>query len=151
MVKNYGILVSFGIFFLICLVFFTEINTSVAGENSVILFKSGSKAELVKDAEAAVTSGDDEEKEKPRRPDSQEVMDADEEKAKEAMIDQPKMTNVFSWQHLRYTVNVGGEQRLLLDGVSGYVAPGKLTALMGESGAGKVSGTSLSLLGVPSY
>ena len=149
--KNYGILVSFGIFFLICLIFFTEINTSVAGENSVILFKSGSKAELVKDAEAAVTSGDDEEKEKPRRPDSQEVVDTDEEKAKEAMIDQPKMTSVFSWQHLRYTVNVGGEQRLLLDGVSGYVAPGKLTALMGESGAGKVSGTSLSLLGMLSY
>jgi len=147
-VKNYGILVAFGIFFLICLVFFTEINTGVADENSVILFKRGSKAELVKNAEAAVTSGDDEEKEKPRRPDSQET---DEEKAKEAMIDQPKMTNVFSWQHLRYTVNVGGEQRVLLDGVSGYVAPGKLTALMGESGAGKVSGASLSFWGVLSY
>lgn len=137
--RNYGILVAFGIFFLVCLVFFTEINTAVASESSVILFKRGSKAELVKDAEAAVTSGDDEEKEKPRRPDSQEVMEADEEKAKEAMIDQPKMTNVFSWQHLRYTVNVGGEQRVLLDGVSGYVAPGKLTALMGESGAGKTT------------
>jgi ATP-binding cassette subfamily G (WHITE) protein 2 (SNQ2) len=149
-VKNYGILVSFGIFFLICLVLFTEINTGVAGESSVILFKHGSKAELVKDAEAAVTSGDDEEKEKPRRPDSQEVMDID-EKAKEAMTDQPKMTNVFSWQHLRYTVNVGGERRVLLNDVSGYVAPGKLTALMGESGAGKVSGASLSFLCVLSY
>lgn len=31
-----------------------------------------------------------------------------------------------------------GTQRRLLDDVSGFVAPGKLTALMGESGAGKV-------------
>ena len=29
--------------------------------------------------------------------------------------------------------------RKLLDNISGFVAPGKLTALMGESGAGKVS------------
>lgn len=51
----------------------------------------------------------------------------------------PAMTDVFSWQHLEYTVTMpDGTQRRLLDDVSGYVAPGKLTALMGESGAGKV-------------
>jgi len=33
----------------------------------------------------------------------------------------------------------GGERRRLLDNISGYVAPGKLTALMGESGAGKTT------------
>lgn len=50
------------------------------------------------------------------------------------------MTDVFSWQNLQYTVPVSGEDdRKLLDNVSGYVAPGKLTALMGESGAGKTT------------
>lgn len=45
------------------------------------------------------------------------------------------MTDVFSWQHVQYVVPVGGGQhKRLLDDVSGYVAPGKLTALMGESG-----------------
>jgi ABC-type multidrug transport system ATPase subunit len=33
---------------------------------------------------------------------------------------------------------LGGERRLLLNDILGFVAPGKLTALMGESGAGKV-------------
>lgn len=52
---------------------------------------------------------------------------------------QPPMTDIFSWQHVDYTVHAGSESRKLLDDVSGYVAPGKLTALMGESGAGKTT------------
>jgi ATP-binding cassette, subfamily G (WHITE), member 2, SNQ2 len=55
-------------------------------------------------------------------------------------ISVPMMSDVFTWRHLEYDVSVGkGEIRRLLDDISGYVAPGKLTALMGESGAGKVS------------
>lgn len=51
----------------------------------------------------------------------------------------PPMMDVFSWQHLNYTIaTAGGEHRQLLHDVTGYVVPGKLTALMGESGAGKV-------------
>lgn len=49
------------------------------------------------------------------------------------------MTDTFSWEGLNYKVPIsdGGERKLLND-ISGYVVPGKLTALMGESGAGKV-------------
>jgi len=55
-------------------------------------------------------------------------------------LEKPSATDIFTWRHLEYTVPIsGGEQRRLLDDVSGYVAPGKLTALMGESGAGKVT------------
>lgn len=50
------------------------------------------------------------------------------------------MSDIFSWQHLEYTVPLsGGGTRKLLDDVSGYVAPGKLTALVGASGAGKTT------------
>ena len=50
------------------------------------------------------------------------------------------MSDIFSWQHLNYTVPLsGGGTRKLLDDVSGYVAPGKLTALVGASGAGKTT------------
>lgn len=48
--------------------------------------------------------------------------------------------DVFSFSHVNYTIETpDGQHKQLLDDVSGYVSPGKLTALMGESGAGKVS------------
>lgn len=56
------------------------------------------------------------------------------------------MTDIFSWQHLTYTVplphpdkETGARHKRLLNRIDGYVAPGKLTALMGESGAGKTT------------
>ena len=63
-------------------------------------------------------------------------------KAEKALAAAEKMTNTFSWEGLSYTVPIsGGSERRLLNDVSGYVVPGKLTALMGESGAGKVRAT----------
>lgn len=64
----------------------------------------------------------------------------DEKKKEQALKDAPKMTNTFSWQHVNYVISTGrgGKTRKLLDDISGFVSPGKLTALMGESGAGKV-------------
>ena len=65
---------------------------------------------------------------------------SDTKQTEQALAAQPKMCDIFSWQDIEYTVTLPhGEQRRLLDAVSGYVVPGKLTALMGESGAGKVS------------
>lgn len=43
----------------------------------------------------------------------------------------------FVWRHINYTVPHEGKEKLLLDDVSGYCAPGSLTALVGVSGAGK--------------
>ncbi|WFD27171.1 hypothetical protein MNAN1_002167 [Malassezia nana] len=47
--------------------------------------------------------------------------------------------SVFSWNNITYDVLIKGKTRRLLNYVSGYVAPGKMTALMGESGAGKTT------------
>ena len=47
--------------------------------------------------------------------------------------------SVFSWDNITYDVLIKGKPRRLLNKVSGYVAPGKMTALMGESGAGKTT------------
>lgn len=45
----------------------------------------------------------------------------------------------FTFENVNYFVKVGGEERQLLRGVSGYARPGQLTALMGASGAGKTT------------
>jgi ATP-binding cassette subfamily G (WHITE) protein 2 (SNQ2) len=139
--QNFGIIIAFGVGFLICLLTLTEINTGHTGEASATLFKAGSKTPVIKEAEAAI--GGDEEKGRTNSSPSisiegREGAVQEGSKAKQAIREQPKMLNTFSWQHISYVVSVSGDKRQLLDDVSGYVAPGKLTALMGESGAGKV-------------
>ncbi|KAL2855567.1 ABC-2 type transporter-domain-containing protein [Aspergillus pseudodeflectus] len=46
-------------------------------------------------------------------------------------------SSTFTWDNLELFVQVGKENRKLLDSVSGYCNPGSLTALVGASGAGK--------------
>ncbi|RBR24283.1 uncharacterized protein FIESC28_02773 [Fusarium coffeatum] len=47
--------------------------------------------------------------------------------------------SIFTWRNLTYTVKTSDGDRVLLDGVQGYVKPGMLGALMGASGAGKTT------------
>lgn len=48
-----------------------------------------------------------------------------------------KSGSTFTWKDLNYTVPHKAGDKHLLNGVSGYCEPGKLTALVGTSGAGK--------------
>ncbi|KAK1148470.1 hypothetical protein N8T08_009475 [Aspergillus melleus] len=47
--------------------------------------------------------------------------------------------SVFTWQGVTYDIEVKDESRRLLADVQGYVKPGAMAALMGESGAGKTT------------
>ncbi|KAG6909484.1 hypothetical protein DXG01_017206 [Tephrocybe rancida] len=129
--KNFGILMAFTAGLIGLLLVFSEFNTSVAKHYSVTLFKQGTKSA------AHGSENDDEEALHYEKTNSVSdgVVDAD---AKE--VASTPMTDIFSWQHINYTVPISGEaDRKLLSDVTGYVAPGKLTALMGESGAGKTT------------
>ncbi len=131
--QNLGIVLGFLIGFLLCLLAFTELNTSTSHEHSMVLFKRNSKS---KQPSSPTTPDVENLKEK-------EDMGAEKTESrlsgKAGTAIQPPMTDVFSWQHVDYTVHADSESKKLLDDISGYVAPGKLTALMGESGAGKTT------------
>ena len=138
--RNYGILVAFGVFFLTTYLALTEINSDTAEVHPVVEFKRGTKnvpkgiapppdVENNNDGGDTVTTTDVGEETGERL---EEV-----EKSLEKSL---KTTDIMSWAHLTYHVSVGGgERRRLLNDISGWVVPGKLTALVGESGAGKVS------------
>ncbi|KAG1861109.1 ABC-2 type transporter-domain-containing protein [Suillus subalutaceus] len=130
--RNYGIICAFGITFLMLLLFATEFNTGSAFDSAVTLFnqskgaKSAGPVTVQKDVEKGGPSAPNENAHKKSK-----VFD---EKKKHGPPDN------FTWHHVQYVVPIsGGSERRLLDNISGYVAPGKLTALMGESGAGKTT------------
>ncbi|KAI0922386.1 hypothetical protein AcV7_005930 [Taiwanofungus camphoratus] len=126
---NFGIVCGFGLAFIGLLIFLTEINTEFAREISIVLFRRGSRSNSPAVMETEV------EKSEPQSP-----ISASAETDSRNLSHNPIKGNIFSWHHLRYAVPVGGGQsKQLLNDVSGYVAPGKLTALMGESGAGKTT------------
>jgi ATP-binding cassette, subfamily G (WHITE), member 2, SNQ2 len=129
--RNFGIFIAFGVGFLIALLLFTEYHTSTASQRSYVLFKRGSKkidASGVSDNEKSIIEKDKE---------AENMLSGSSDGSTSAVFLPPKQKDIFSWHHLRYTVPTQNGPKRLLDDVSGYVMPGKLTALMGESGAGK--------------
>ncbi|KAI0943006.1 hypothetical protein AcW1_002753 [Taiwanofungus camphoratus] len=131
--RNYGIIIGFAVFFIGILLTVSEFNTAVAGQSNVLLFKRGSKTNVIKD------TADPKDEESAAMEMVPRQTEAAQEAPLKAMTSVPVDKNIFSFQDLTYVVPVHGGRRQLLDHVSGYVAPGKLTALMGESGAGKTT------------
>lgn len=127
--RNFGVLSAFFIGFLAVLLVATEFNTTSASESAVILFKQGFCAV---DGNSEVPDEEKTDAEFPSRSLS-EVADPS------IFNNLEKVNDLFTWQHLQYDVPIEGGMKRLLDDVTGFVVPGKLTALMGESGAGKTT------------
>lgn len=117
--RNYGLLFAFflGFYAINCIA--TEILRPMAGGGDILLYKPGQVPDNL---------GED------------DPIDPERKKRLLSGIgNSGEEPDIFSWQHVNYTVPVKGGTRQLLCDVQGYVKPGTMTALMGESGAGKTT------------
>jgi ABC-type transport system involved in cytochrome bd biosynthesis fused ATPase/permease subunit len=136
--RNFGIIVAWFVFFVILTMLGTELQQPNKGGSSVTIFK---RSEAPKYVEEAVKN-----KELPEDVESgqkENAANADPEKTQSGesgseVKDIARSTSIFTWQDVHYTIPYEGGQRKLLQDVHGYVKPGRLTALMGASGAGSV-------------
>lgn len=152
--RDYAIIVAFGAAFITGFLFFTELNTSASSETSVVTYLRRGKKRA---AEASRTPSDTSKTKMANPSSNREVPTPPTVAHPTSEIELSSMNSqnpgrvdvgremkihgdIFSWESLCYTVPLPhGKERQLLEDVSGYVVPGKLTALMGESGAGKTT------------
>lgn len=137
--RNFGILWVFFFGFVIITLLGMELTKPNAGGQSVTVFKRGQIPKKVEDSIAtAGRNGQDEESgEKAVTPATSDVgLDQQQSAGVQGIA---KNETIFTWQNVDYTIPYEGKERKLLQGVQGYVRPGKLTALMGASGAGKTT------------
>jgi ATP-binding cassette subfamily G (WHITE) protein 2 (PDR) len=127
--RNFGILLGFLIFFMCVYFVATELNSSSTSTAEVLVFRRGHvPAHMQGDPKSG---GHDEEK----GPDVGTKEGAQSDNVNVL----PPQKDLFTWKDVVYDIQIKGEQRRLLDHVSGWVKPGTLTALMGVSGAGKTT------------
>ncbi|KAG8423997.1 ATP-binding cassette transporter snq2 [Metarhizium acridum] len=121
--RNWGIVLSIIIFFLILNVVLGEVVKFGMGGNSFKVYQRPNK-------ERAALNEKLLQKREARRKDKSNEVGSD------LSI---KSESILTWENLNYDVPVPGGTRRLLNNIFGYVRPGELTALMGASGAGKTT------------
>lgn len=131
--RNFGIMLLFTIAFILLAAFFTEILEWSASGSGALEFKNA------KVTAHTVCAKDEEEK-------AVEAIGTPETSSSGTVGDQPATIpyldtdrTTFTWSDLTYKIPYDGETRILLNGISGYCAPGQMTALVGSSGAGKTT------------
>jgi len=134
--RNVGIVIAFWLAFVVLTAIGLELQKPNKGGAAVTVFKRG---QTPRDIEGALEKGSpppgDEE-----MGDKRPIPAALGDEKHETPVDQiAKNDTVFTWQNVTYTIPTATGEKILLNNVSGYVRPGKLTALMGESGAGKTT------------
>ncbi|KAK9475786.1 ABC-2 type transporter-domain-containing protein [Lipomyces japonicus] len=127
--RNFGIIIGFAIFFIFMYMIGSEFTGLQGNNGDVLLYRRKDIPKHLDSDEVEIANSEASDEKDATFTDSDDGTD-----------DSLKMKEVFSWQHLNYTVTLpNGEDRQLLCDIQGYTKPGTLTALMGESGAGKTT------------
>ena len=139
--RNFGFILAFFFFFVALTAVGMEIQKPNKGGGAVTIFKRG---QIPKSVEKALETGqeaDDVEKNKSgdigAGVDSEKHVDSSASDSDGHGEKVAKNETIFTWQNVNYTIPYKGGERQLLQNIQGFVRPGKLTALMGASGAGQ--------------
>lgn len=136
--RNFGIIIAWFIFFVALTMIGTELQKPNKGGSAVTIFKRGEAPAAVEQAVKHRELPEDVEAGK-KENDNNGILESkvsDDSQGKVEGI--AKSTSIFTWQNVSYNIPFKGGQKQLLQDVQGYVKPGRLTALMGASGAGSV-------------
>ena len=125
--RNLGLLFAYMIVFYILYVIATELNSGSTSRAEFLVFRRGHVPKYMQDGGGDVEAS---------KPGSVAVGDDVMAEKREVI---PAQKDIFTWRNVCLDIKIKGEPRRLLDGVSGWVKPGTLTALMGVSGAGKTT------------
>lgn len=123
--RGFGVVVGFWLFFVFLTAVGFEKLQSSGSSSSALVFK--------RSAARVITCASDEEIQPAEKPSEKQSGSGSAPSGGNATA------AAFTWSNIEYTVPYNGEQKKLLDGISGYVRPGQLVALMGSSGAGKTT------------
>lgn len=131
--RNLGFMFAFMIFFYAVYFIASEMNSDSSSSAEFLVFRRGHVPTYLvsngrQDEETAAVT-----EKGVLSPNPTEVQNTQEVKAL------PVQKDIFTWRNVTLDIKIKGEPRRLLDGISGWVKPGTLTALMGTSGAGKTT------------
>ena len=123
--RNLGFLFAFMIFFFTVYFIATELNSDSTSTAEYLIFRRGHVPSFLlggqsKDEETAVV--------KEKLTASNDALEGDRAKDVTKLGAQK---DIFTWRNVTLDIKIKGEARRLLDGISGWVKPGTLTALMG--------------------
>ncbi|KAF3985654.1 hypothetical protein FT663_04945 [Candidozyma haemuli var. vulneris] len=133
--RNWGIVVAFAVFFFIVYIFLVEINKGAMQNGEILVFQESALRKRRKQLRLL----NDIESETPDEKLKTEDLFEEDNETDDSDNKLPNTTDIFHWRDLTYQVKIKSEERVILDGVDGWVKPGQVTALMGASGAGKTT------------
>lgn len=130
--RNLGIVIAFFVLFVILTMVGMELQKPNKGGGAVTIFERSEAPKVIEDS---ISQGSSEDIETGEKGDTVSSLSGS---GTSPNVTQgiAKNTSIFTWKDVNYTIPYEGRQRRLLQNVQGYVKPGRLTALMGASGAG---------------